>query len=114
MNIQKEVDHLSFIQEQRKEQIINACIEELAESGYENMTFKKIAKRADINPSLVSYHFKSKNILLFALLEHIFIHKIEYIQKSITKDKAAIERIEQYINASLKHQRKFRVLNIAM
>ncbi len=110
----KEVDVLSFIQEQRKEQIIKSCIKELAESGYENMTFKNIAKRADINPSLVSYHFKSKNILLFALLEHIFIHKIEYIQNSITSDKTAIERIEEYINASLNYQRKFRVENIAL
>lgn len=105
---------MSFIQDQRKEQIINACIEELAESGFENMTFKNIAKRADINPSLVSYHFKSKNILLFALLENIFRHKIEYIQKSITNEKAVIERIEEYINASLNYQRKFRLRNIAM
>lgn len=105
---------LSFIQEQRKEQIINACIEELSESGYENMTFKSIAKRADINPSLVSYHFKSKNILLFTLLEHIFMHKIEYIQKSISEDRPVIERVEEYINASLNHQRKFRRENIAM
>ncbi|HIV82740.1 MAG TPA: TetR/AcrR family transcriptional regulator [Candidatus Salinicoccus merdavium] len=105
---------LSFIQEQRKEQIINACIEELAGSGYENMTFKSIAKRADINPSLVSYHFKSKNILLFTLLEHIFMHKIEYIQQSISEDKPVIERIEEYINASLNFQRKFRAQNIAM
>lgn len=105
---------LSFIQEQRKEQIINACIEELAESGYENMTFKNIAKRADINPSLVSYHFKSKNILLFTLLEHIFMHKIEYIQQSISEDKPIIEKIEEYIKASLNFQRQFRVQNIAM
>ena len=105
---------MSFIQEQRKEQIINACIEELGESGYENMTFKNIAKRADINPSLVSYHFKSKNILLFALLENIFIHKIEYIESFISKDKTAIERIEEFINVSLHHQRKFRLRNIAL
>ena len=114
MTIQKEVEKLSFIQEQRKEQIINACIAELAESGFENMTFKNIAKRANINPSLVSYHFKSKNILLFALLENIFIHKIEYIESSISKDKTAIGRVEEFINASLNHQRKFRLRNIAM
>lgn len=105
---------MSFIQDQRKEQIINACIEELAESGFKNLTFKNIAKRANINPSLVSYHFKSKNILLFSLLENIFIHKVEYIESAISKDKTTMEKVEEFINASLNHQRKFRLRNIAM
>lgn len=105
---------MSFIQEQRKEQIIKSCIEELAESGYKNLTFKNIAERTNINPSLVSYHFKSKNILLFALMEYIFTHKINYIESSVSAEKPAIERIEEYINASLEYQRKFRSLNIAL
>lgn len=105
---------MSFIQEQRREQIIKSCIEELAESGYENMTFKNIAQRANINPSLVSYHFKSKNILLFSLLEYFFTHKIDYIENCISAEHSAIDRIEEYINASLEHQRKFRSLNIAL
>jgi len=105
---------MSFIQEQRREQIIESCIEELAESGFENMTFKNIAKRANINPSLVSYHFKSKNTLLFALMEHIFTHKIKYIESAISKDRPAIERIEEYSHASFKSQKTFKTPNIAL
>lgn len=105
---------MSFIQEQRKEQIIKSCIEELAESGYKNLTFKNIAERTNINPSLVSYHFKSKNALLYGLLEYIFIHKINYIENAISAEKTVLERIEEYIHASLEYQKKFRSLNIAL
>ncbi|KKK33544.1 hypothetical protein WN59_12440 [Salinicoccus sediminis] len=105
---------MSFIQEQRREQILKTCIEELAESGFRNLTFKNIAERANINPSLVSYHFKSKNTLLFALLEYIFSHKVQYVANAVSDDRPAMEKIRQYIDASLKYQRKFRSLNIAL
>lgn len=105
---------MSFIHEQRKEQIIRSCIEELAESGFKNLTFKNIAERAKINPSLVSYHFKSKNILLFALLDYIFTHKVDYVEDAISSGKPAMERMEEYIDVSLEHQRTYRSLNIAL
>lgn len=105
---------MSFIHEQRKEQIIRSCIEELAESGFKNLTFKNIAERAKINPSLVSYHFKSKNILLFSLLDYIFTHKVHYVEDAISSGKPAMERMEEYIDVSLEHQRTYRSLNIAL
>ncbi|HIW11661.1 MAG TPA: TetR/AcrR family transcriptional regulator [Candidatus Salinicoccus stercoripullorum] len=105
---------MSFIQEQRREQILKSCIEELAASGFRNLTFKNIAERAGINPSLVSYHFKSKTTLLFALLEYIFSHKVQYVANAVSEDESTMKRIRQYIDASLRYQRKFRPWNIAL
>lgn len=105
---------MSFIQEQRKKQIIKSCIDELAGAGYKNLTFKNIARRISINPSLVSYHFKSKNALLFELLDYILTNKTQFIEAGIRKDGDAMQKLSDYIHASLEHQQKFREQNIAL
>ena len=55
-----ESDTRSFIEEARRRQIVEAAIETIAEFGYPGATFARIADRARISPSLISYHFRSK------------------------------------------------------
>lgn len=105
---------MSFIQEQRREQIIKSCIKELSEKGYKQMTFKNIAERISVNPSLVSYHFKSKNILLFELLGYILEHKTYFIESGI-KDRSSVhEKLRGFIEVSLDYHRTHREENIAL
>lgn len=73
---------LSFIEQARRRQIVQAAIETLAELGYTNTTFARIAERADISPSLISYHFATKQALLAAVLTSV----IEAIDASLTAD----------------------------
>jgi TetR/AcrR family transcriptional regulator, fatty acid metabolism regulator protein len=61
----------SFIEEARRRQIIDAAIETIAELGYAHASFAKIAERAGISPSLISYHFASKAALLTAVNEAV-------------------------------------------
>jgi AcrR family transcriptional regulator len=62
---------LSFIEQARRRQIVDAAIETLAESGYAGATFARIAERAGISPSLISYHFARKQDLLAEVLTSI-------------------------------------------
>lgn len=105
---------MSFIQEKRKEQIIKSCIEELSTSGYKNMTFKNIAKRIDINPSLVSYHFSSKETLLLELLEYILEHKTSFILSGVKNAKSAADKICKFMNITLEYHKTHRSENIAL
>lgn len=41
--------------------IIQATLEVLAEEGFEKITVRKIAAKADVNIALISYHFSSKD-----------------------------------------------------
>ncbi|MHA6800317.1 TetR/AcrR family transcriptional regulator [Bounagaea algeriensis] len=57
----------SFIEEQRRRQIVDAAIDTIAEHGAANASFSKIATRIGISPSLISYHFASRAELVAAV-----------------------------------------------
>ncbi|MGP4019318.1 TetR/AcrR family transcriptional regulator [Saccharopolyspora sp. 5N708] len=54
----------SFVERVRREQIVRAAVGVIAEVGYEKASFARIAARAGISPSLISYHFASKANLI--------------------------------------------------
>ncbi|PZF84451.1 TetR/AcrR family transcriptional regulator [Jiangella anatolica] len=50
----------SFIEAARRDQIVKAAIETLADLGYSKTSFARIAERAGISAGLISYHFDHK------------------------------------------------------
>lgn len=85
----------TFIEEARRSQIIEATIDVLAEHGYINTSFSRIAKRANISASLIPYHFKNKEELtreVFASINHSrFLHAQEKVaQVSSARDKLRV------------------------
>jgi AcrR family transcriptional regulator len=61
----------SFIERARREQIVKAAIETIAEVGYTKASFARIAARAEISPGLISYHFRSKDQLLSQIVADV-------------------------------------------
>lgn len=54
----------SFIEEARRAQIVHAAIETIAEIGYAKASFVQIAKRAEVSPGLITYHFAKREELI--------------------------------------------------
>lgn len=54
----------SFIERARRDQIVRAAIDTIAEVGYAKASIKEIAQRAGISGGLISYHFAGKDELL--------------------------------------------------
>lgn len=54
----------SFIEEARRAQIVQAAIETIAEIGYAKASFVQIAKRAEVSPGLITYHFARREELI--------------------------------------------------
>ncbi|RIQ19517.1 TetR/AcrR family transcriptional regulator [Jiangella rhizosphaerae] len=52
--------HRSFIEAARRDQIVAAAIETLADVGYAKTSFARIAEQAGISAGLISYHFDHK------------------------------------------------------
>src|SRR5258708_25334167 len=52
--------------------ILNAAIAEFAERGYEGASIREIAARLDLQHPLITYHYRSKDILWRAAAEHAF------------------------------------------
>lgn len=62
----------SFIEEARREQIIGAAVETIAEHGYGNASLARIAEREGISKGVISYHFKGKDELIEEVVQEIF------------------------------------------
>ncbi len=54
-----------------------------SERGYDATTFKDLADIVQINPSLISYHFTSKENLYRAVLEQPVLHRADAISRVI-------------------------------
>lgn len=55
----------------RREQLIEATIEVLAENGYARTTLSDVARRAGLSHGLVNFHFQSKDLLLAETLAYL-------------------------------------------
>ena len=59
------------LKEERQLEIIETFYKVAKKEGYENTSIAKIAKVMDINPSLISHYFETKEDLTYALIDHI-------------------------------------------
>lgn len=93
----------SFIEQARRTQIVEATIEVLADYGYINLSFNRIAKHAKISPSLISYHFKDKKELLYEVLTTISMDRIQHAQAAVDAATTATDKLRVAIEADLAH-----------
>jgi AcrR family transcriptional regulator len=93
----------SFIEEARRTQIIAAAIETLAEVGYGKASLAQIAKRAQISPSLIPYHFADKEELIEQTLEAIASAWDNHVQNHVATATTARDQLRRYIEASLSY-----------
>ena len=63
----------------KKERILEETLKLISEEGFDNVTIRKIAKRANVNVALINYHFGSKNKLLNIALKKILSVLMETI-----------------------------------
>lgn len=61
----------SFIEQARRAQIVAAATTVIAEKGFTNASFARIAAHARISPGLISYHFRNKAELIDAVTDHV-------------------------------------------
>jgi AcrR family transcriptional regulator len=53
-----------------KAKILDAAFKRLAREGYAALSLREIAKDAGVNHALINYHFRSKDQLVIAVLDH--------------------------------------------
>ncbi|MFN4197052.1 MAG: TetR/AcrR family transcriptional regulator [Caldimicrobium sp.] len=81
-----------------KEKLLKAALELFSEKGYLGATTKEIAKRASVSEPTLFRHFKNKNNLFIAVLEHYsFLPKLRELIKELENKplKEALKDIAQ-------------------
>ena len=55
-----------------RDQIVQAALTSISDSGYDGVSTRTIAARAGVTQGLLTYHFKSKDALWRAAADHLF------------------------------------------
>jgi len=75
--------------EETRQRIIESAAECFAERGFEGSSTREIAARAGTNQGLITYHFKSKELLWKAAADHVF----GGVRRELDEGRARIEGI---------------------
>ena len=78
----------------RREQIIAALFNCLADKGHESVTVKDIAKRADLHYGVIHYYFGSKDDIVSALADSIVTKYDNLLAERIGSVESASEKLE--------------------
>ncbi len=70
----------------RKIDILNAASKVVAEKGIFNLTFDAVAEEAGISKGGLLYHFRSKEVLVEKMVEHLAINYRRKIEDHATSD----------------------------
>lgn len=105
---------MSFIEEQRRRQIIDATIAVLARNGVAQTSLSRIAAEAGISKSIISYHFNGKDEIFEQLFATISKRIEAALVPEIDKANTSWERIAAYIGGQLAYMRTHRAELLAI
>jgi AcrR family transcriptional regulator len=87
----------------RRAQIVGATIEVIAEVGYAQTTYSRIAQRAGLSSTrLISYHFGSRDELMEQVLVEVGSHAQQAIAERVRGEETATGRLRARIEAQLR------------
>ena len=87
--------------DQRREQIVEALLKQIAHAGYAGATIQSIARTAGMNPGLIHYHFKDKREILVASVETLVAYARARFERRAAGATTAKARLRAYIDARL-------------
>lgn len=91
----------TFIETARRNQIVAAAIDTIAEVGYARASFARIAARARISPGLISYHFAGKDDLIEQVVRDVLAEAAAYMQPRIRAETTGPGMLRAYIESNL-------------
>jgi len=74
---------LKNMDSEKRERLINACIEEFGENGYNKASTNSIVKKAGISKGLLFHYFENKESLFKYVEEYVMHMVIETIQEQV-------------------------------
>ncbi|GAB2662005.1 TetR family transcriptional regulator [Saccharopolyspora gloriosae] len=90
----------------RREQIVRAAIDTIAEVGYARASFARITERAGLSsPRMISYHFAGKDDLIRQIAHDVFDAGARYIHERTERESTATGRLRAYLQANLRFLR---------
>lgn len=92
-------DRFGSISEEKRQQILEAAIEEFAMNGFNGTSINKVAKRAKISIGAMYSYFDSKEDLFLTVVEKLF-HVLEMVLQDVDVNRNIFEVIEELFQRS--------------
>ncbi len=84
----------------RREQLVNAAIVEIGETGSLDVTVGRIARRAGVSPALAFHYFGDKERLFLAAMRHVLRVYGDQVRGAIAAANTPRARLDELIAAS--------------
>jgi len=98
----------TFIETARRAQIVAAAIDTIAELGYAQTSFARIAERVGISRGLISYHFAGKDDLIKQVVHDVVAQGVAYMRPRIIAESTGPAMLRAYIGSNLAFMREHR------
>ena len=92
---------MSFIEAARRAQIVESAIEVLAERGYAQTSLARIAERAAISKSIISYHFEGKDELMRQIVIEVYTKGAHFMLPRIQAESTARGMLMAFIQSNV-------------
>lgn len=92
---------MTFIEQQRRTQIIESAVEVLANEGFAKASLARIATHAGTSKGVLTYHFADKQELIEAVFSRVIERWWEAIRPHVESAPTASTRIEAYIRRQI-------------
>ncbi|MFI9813821.1 TetR/AcrR family transcriptional regulator [Saccharothrix variisporea] len=92
----------TFTETGRRAQIVAAAVETIAEVGYQQASFAKIAKKAGLSSTgMISYHFTGKEDLVRAVAEDVVATVTAFMRERIEAAVGRAARLRAYVESNI-------------
>lgn len=90
----------SFIEAARRQQIIEATIQTVAQAGYLQTSLAEIARAIGVSKGVISYHFANKDDLIVQVIKTLRARSSAYLQAQVDAQTSAAGKLRACIEAS--------------
>jgi AcrR family transcriptional regulator len=97
----------SFTELARRQQIVGAAIETIAELGYTKSSYAKIAERAGLSSTgMISYHFRDRQDLIAEIISVVYSEMGAELQALLAAQSTPAAMLAAYISGSIDFMKK--------
>lgn len=94
------------IAEERRNEILDSYVQVIYEEGFENTSIAKIARHMDVPPSLIMHYFKTKEEMVYALIDDFFFEEVVASIEEIREISDPEDRLRTWLFDSLLNPRE--------
>jgi len=109
-----ETERRTFIENARRQQIVGAAIDTIAEVGYAQASLARIAARIGISKGVISYHFAGKDDLIKQVVIDVVEAGRAYILPRVFAESTGPAMLRAYIESNLAFMREHRNYMVAV